>query len=388
MWLGERRFSRLLVADSYVEQHVARMLRPDLGGALLYRMDNPDHGGQRRPVDLDGLDRVAGLIDGVRNHEGAGVADVAHHAVGENRIGRAGERIDFQIEQAGQPAEIPDVVRRPERKNQPGRDQELDDETGLEPGGRLCIWVPAYELLYSRFDAKLGHVRRYRKRQLESDIRLAGYEVVERRVTEDGVEPVAAALGDLTEGFSCVLAVNRVYAPESQRLEPGAELALLPPVSGGAGPGSGFDGKDFSVRWYRELELPGGDRIVAIITHGSTAELGLAVGSDAVAMVKASWVLLGAGDSAQKLSARNQLRGMVQKIVSGAVNAEVTVELPGGTVVTAIVTNSSVDSLGLAVGKPAAVLFKACLLYTSDAADDLLCVDLGGRRTIKKKNTN
>ena len=26
-----------------------------------------------------------------------------------------------------------------------------------------------------------------------------------------------------------------------------------------------------------------------------------------------------------------------------------------------------------------------CLLYTSDAADDLLCVDLGGRRSIKKK---
>ena len=29
-----------------------------------------------------------------------------------------------------------------------------------------------------------------------------------------------------------------------------------------------------------------------------------------------------------------------------------------------------------------------CLLYTSDAADDLLCVDLGGRRIIKKKKTN
>ena len=27
-----------------------------------------------------------------------------------------------------------------------------------------------------------------------------------------------------------------------------------------------------------------------------------------------------------------------------------------------------------------------CLLYTSDAADDLLCVDLGGRRIIKNKN--
>ena len=28
----------------------------------------------------------------------------------------------------------------------------------------------------------------------------------------------------------------------------------------------------------------------------------------------------------------------------------------------------------------------SCLLYTSDAADALLCVDLGGRRLIKKNN--
>ena len=31
---------------------------------------------------------------------------------------------------------------------------------------------------------------------------------------------------------------------------------------------------------------------------------------------------------------------------------------------------------------------RACLLYTSDAADDLLCVDLGGRRILKKKTNN
>ena len=31
---------------------------------------------------------------------------------------------------------------------------------------------------------------------------------------------------------------------------------------------------------------------------------------------------------------------------------------------------------------------RACLLYTSDAADDPLCVDLGGRRIIKKNKTN
>ena len=29
-----------------------------------------------------------------------------------------------------------------------------------------------------------------------------------------------------------------------------------------------------------------------------------------------------------------------------------------------------------------------CLLYTSDAADDLLCVDLGGRRILKQKKPN
>ena len=51
----------------------------------------------------------------------------------------------------------------------------------LVPGGCLCIWVPSYEFLYSEFDRKLGHVRRYRKRQLEADVRLAGYEVVEGR---------------------------------------------------------------------------------------------------------------------------------------------------------------------------------------------------------------
>ena len=42
--------------------------------------------------------------------------------------------------------------------------------------------------------------------------------------------------------------------------------------------------------------------------------------------------------------------------------------------------------LNLQVAKT--TLSEACLLYTSDAADDLLCVDLGGRRIIQKKNRN
>ena len=39
-----------------------------------------------------------------------------------------------------------------------------------------------------------------------------------------------------------------------------------------------------------------------------------------------------------------------------------------------------------AVGATLSAELTICLLYTSDAADDLLCVDLGGRRIIKKNN--
>ena len=42
-------------------------------------------------------------------------------------------------------------------------------------------------------------------------------------------------------------------------------------------------------------------------------------------------------------------------------------------------------SCGRASGTDRRDVAAACLLYTSDAADDLLCVDLGGRRIIKKK---
>ena len=37
---------------------------------------------------------------------------------------------------------------------------------------------------------------------------------------------------------------------------------------------------------------------------------------------------------------------------------------------------------------PATTHLFRCLLYTSDAADERSSVDLGGRRIIKKKNTN
>ena len=43
------------------------------------------------------------------------------------------------------------------------------------------------------------------------------------------------------------------------------------------------------------------------------------------------------------------------------------------------------DAIWVQYTQAAGELNTGCLLYTSDAADDLLCVDLGGRRIIKKK---
>jgi len=107
------------------------------------------------------------------------------------------------------------------------------------------------------------------------------------------------------------------------------------------------------------LALPGGQKIVATITHESVETLELKQGAEAFALVKASSVLIGLPDPAARLSARNQLPGVVSRVVPGAVNAEVVLDLDGGGTVAAIITNGSVDELGLAPGVQALAIFKA-----------------------------
>jgi len=108
-----------------------------------------------------------------------------------------------------------------------------------------------------------------------------------------------------------------------------------------------------------ELTLPGGDRIVAIVTETSVKSLGLAVGGEAVAYVKAPWVMLLSGQPDVRFSARNQLSGKVSALTKGAVNTEVAITLAGGSVVHSVVTNEAVLELGLKLGEPATALIKA-----------------------------
>lgn len=108
-----------------------------------------------------------------------------------------------------------------------------------------------------------------------------------------------------------------------------------------------------------ELEIAGGQRIVAIVTHESTQSLGLRVGAEAFALIKAPSVIVVTDAKGARFSARNRLTGTVSRLQRGAVNTEVIIELPGGGSVAAIVTDDSSQTLGLAVGAPVTAIFKA-----------------------------
>lgn len=63
--------------------------------------------------------------------------------------------------------------------------EHIDDDGGiikqihsvLAPGGELAIWVPAFGLLYGRFDRQVGHHRRYRRKAIRGLLEDAGFEV-------------------------------------------------------------------------------------------------------------------------------------------------------------------------------------------------------------------
>lgn len=108
-----------------------------------------------------------------------------------------------------------------------------------------------------------------------------------------------------------------------------------------------------------ELEIAGGQKIVAIVTHDSVESLNLVVGAEAFALIKSSSIILVTDDEGAKFSARNRLTGTITRIQLGAVNTEVVIDLPNGCSVAAIVTNESANTLNLTVSTKASALFKA-----------------------------
>jgi molybdopterin-binding protein len=60
-----------------------------------------------------------------------------------------------------------------------------------------------------------------------------------------------------------------------------------------------------------------------------------------------------------KISARNRLKGKVVEVTLGATTAHVRIDIGGGSIVTASITNEAVKELGLAVGSDAYAVVKA-----------------------------
>ncbi|MBB3346034.1 molybdopterin-binding protein [Sphingomonas sp. BK069] len=60
-----------------------------------------------------------------------------------------------------------------------------------------------------------------------------------------------------------------------------------------------------------------------------------------------------------KLSARNQISGKITSITPGAVNGSIKVDIGGGNVVTASITEEAIKELGLAEGDTVTVIVKA-----------------------------
>ena len=124
-----------------------------------------------------------------------------------------------------------------------------------------------------------------------------------------------------------------------------------------------------------ELDIGAPQPLVALLTRESTQSLGLQIGTETFALIKASSIILLCADdddaaykvnattaatpSRARFSARNCLSGTIMRITPGAVNAEVVLQLSGSASLAAIITQQSCTDMQLAVGQRASALFKA-----------------------------
>lgn len=107
------------------------------------------------------------------------------------------------------------------------------------------------------------------------------------------------------------------------------------------------------------LTLKGGASITAIVTNGAVDNLGLKVGGEAYAIIKATYIMIGTDLHDAKVSARNIFCGTISKVIEGPVNTEVNLEIVGGNIISAVITHESSKNLGLREGGHACALFKA-----------------------------
>ncbi|WP_169754651.1 TOBE domain-containing protein [Campylobacter curvus] len=104
-------------------------------------------------------------------------------------------------------------------------------------------------------------------------------------------------------------------------------------------------------------KMPGGETLKATVTIDSEKALGLKAGKKAVFLFKASSVIV-AKNGELKLSAINQIKGVVSEVKDGAVNSEIIIDAKGDKI-SAIITKHSSEHMHLKVGDSVTAIIKA-----------------------------
>ncbi|WP_027960380.1 TOBE domain-containing protein [Halomonas halodenitrificans] len=197
---------------------------------------------------------------------------------------------------------------------------------------------------------------------------LAGEPLVERSVggKGGGATRLTARGHQLVANFHRLEALHKHFVNELNR-QAGSltdDVAMIRRLSMKSSARNHFSGRitaltPGAVNDEVEIEIFPGQRLVAVITRESSQTLGLEVGSEAFALIKASSVIVVTEAEGARFSARNRLAGRVERLQPGAVNSEVVLALEGGGHLAAIITHASAEGLGLAEGQPASAIFKA-----------------------------
>ena len=108
-----------------------------------------------------------------------------------------------------------------------------------------------------------------------------------------------------------------------------------------------------------ELTLEAGEKIYGQLAHASAERLGLKEGSEAMALVKATEILLVSDNDDYEICCRNQFTGKVMKLVRGFVNGEVIIQTPSGLELNATVSLEGINRLRVERGAVVTAMFKS-----------------------------
>ena len=108
-----------------------------------------------------------------------------------------------------------------------------------------------------------------------------------------------------------------------------------------------------------EITLESGEKVYGRVSQSTFRELDLAEGKDAVALIKATEIMLVADDNEYAFSCRNQFTGKVLKLTRGFVNGEVLIQTPSGMEINATITLDGVNRLHLERGCTVVAMFKS-----------------------------